>query len=228
MSRRRKNRPSAPRKLVVTEAEIAANTEAVAVIEAERRAERAEDRRVKAMPGGTVNRDDRPSGKTIRRVLDVVHMMERTKDETGRPLIGAEESGAVRMLEGMIEKANGGGGSCLSTLERVNGQSTGDPALATVIRKVDAAKDLERVRRGLGPRTWSLLRELADGNLGLARWHNVVERQTGETNPKGQGAIVRQAFRDLAAVMRAVKTQRPAIVTGEHLLDDKFRSRRDT
>lgn len=202
MGRKRKNKAAAPRKVVMTPEEQEAKAAEDARLAAERKAERDEDRRVKAMPGGTINRDPRTGKTTSRVVLDVVGIMARTKDEDNRPLIGAEETGAVRMLERMIEKANGGGGSCLSTLERVNGQPTGDPALTTIMRRVDAAADLESIRLGLGPRTWAMLRELCDGNLSLTRWHGVVERHSGETGQKAQGAIIRQAFRELADVMR--------------------------
>lgn len=204
MSRKRRNKPSNPRKVVLTPEEIAAKAEADAKAMAERQAERAEDRRVKAMPGGTVNRDPRTGKTTSRQVLDVVMLMARTKDDENRPLIGAEETGAVRMLERMIEKAGGGSGSCLSTLERVNGRAAGDPALATIIRRTEAALDLKVTQKLLGPRTWAMLRELCDGNLGLARWHNVVERHSGETGQRAQGAIIRMAFRELADVIPLV------------------------
>lgn len=210
MARRKKTRASAPRKIVMTEAEQQAASDKAAQDEAVKRADRAEDRRVKAMPGGVVNRDRRTGKALSREVLDVVMMMRRTKDAEGRSLIGDEEAGAVRTLERLIEKANGGGGSCLATLERVNGQSTGDPTLASVIRHTEAAHDLNARQSRLGPKTWAMLRELCDGNLGLGTWHGVVKAHTGEANPSARGAIVRQSFRELAQVERDIFQKRPA------------------
>jgi hypothetical protein len=190
-------KPSAPRKVVEDE------TPEIAM-------ERAEDARVLAMAGGVVNRDARTGRTNSREVFDVVKVMTRTKDENDRPLIGAEEAGAVRKLERLIEKAYGNGGSCLSTLERVNGQSSGDPTLASVIRHTEAANDLKQRQDRLGPRTWAMLRELCDGKLSMAHWHNVVERHTGEGHPKAQGALIRQAFRELASVEREIHARKPA------------------
>lgn len=209
MPRKKKNRPSAPRKIVRSEAEIQAAAEKAEREEAEKRDARAEDRRVKDL-GGVINRD-KLTGKTVsREINDVAMQMRKTKDEHGCPLISDEEVGAVRKLEGLIERAYGGGGSCLSTLERVSGQSAGDPTLASVIRHTQSALDLNARRARLGPKTWAMLRELCDGNLGLPVWHSVVARHSGEANPTARGAIVRQAFRELAQVERDLHCRRSA------------------
>jgi hypothetical protein len=194
---RRRSKPTDPRVIAAPEAEAANDTQT----REERASDRAEDRRVKAMEGGYVNRDQR-TGKTVSRgVNDVVSMMARTKDDQGQHLIGQNEVAAVRRLEGLIEKERGASASSLSSLERVSGQTAADPILAQVIRKNDAAVELVHLAAGVGPATWRLLRELCDDNLRLDRWHGVVQRHTGEKNEKAQGGIVRQAFRDLAEVM---------------------------
>lgn len=192
---RRKNKPSSPEEIAARRRE---RLERIAGADAE--AARLTGQ------GAEVNRDTNTGEIVGAFKPDVVTMMARAD------AISAAEESAVRRFERLILKA-GTTPSCLSSLERVNGQSAGDPTLASVIRHVEAAQGLEELRRHMDALTWGLLRELCDGNLILTRWRQVVERHTRERNDKVQGGVVRQAFRVLVAAEEAAieaRKRRPA------------------
>lgn len=169
---------------------------------AERRAERArnaeEINRLTREDDVTVNVDARTGQLVGAWRRDVVSMMR----DAGK--ITDEVAGYVRGLEGLIAEANGRSASCLSILDRVSGGPVGDHA---IVQHIAAARALSKRQDGMDQMTWSLLRELCDGNLLITRWRGVVQRRTGEEGERAQGAILRQAFRALASVEESIFAQ---------------------
>jgi hypothetical protein len=196
MSRRRsRNKPSTPE-------EIAARRQKLRDAAAE--AQRLKDQ------GAEVSQDPRTGEIAGAFKPDVVVLMRREE------AITPSDEAAVRKFEELIQKASGGSSSSLAVLDRVSGGDIGDRGVGA---HVQAAKDLEERRKRMDLVTWPLLRELCDGNLLVTRWRKVIERRTGETNPKAQAGIVRQVFRVLAAVeeqIRNERTRRPANDDRQH------------
>lgn len=183
---RRKNKPSSP-------AEIAERRR----IQAEGKAEA---KRLRAQ-GAEVVQDQRTQAVTGAYKPDVVVMMSRAGEIT------PTEEDAVRRFEALIAKAEIAPSCGLGALDRVHGGDIGDRGIGAHIQ---AAKDLLKRRERMDSLTWSVLRDLCAGNLLVTRWRHVIEAKTGETNPKAQAGIVRQAFRVLAIVEDEIKRARPA------------------
>ena len=186
MSRKKRNKPSNP-------AEIAARRLQLQTAQAD--ADRLRQQ------GAEVSQDPRTREVTGAYKPDVVVMMSRAEHIT------PSEEDAVRKFEQLIAKASTSPGSGLAVLDRVSGGDIGDRGVGA---HIDSAMKLEKRRVRMDPITWSLLRDLCDGNLLVTRWRRIVEDRTGETNAKAQAGIVRQAFRVLAAVEEAIKKEKPA------------------
>ncbi|RZJ47439.1 MAG: hypothetical protein EON87_00985 [Brevundimonas sp.] len=186
MTKRKKNKPSSP-------AEIAARR-------AQLQDARAEAQRLKDQ-GAEVATDPRTGEITGAFKPDVVTMMARAGE------IDASEESAVRRFEGLLAKADVGPGSALGSLDRVHGGDLGDRGIGA---HIDAAKALIQRQTRMDPLTWAILRDLCAGNLLTDRWRPVIVKATGETNPKAQAGIIRQAFRVLAVVEEQIKRGKPA------------------
>lgn len=183
---RRKSKPSSP-------AEIAERRRVQA--EGKEEAQRLRDQ------GAEVVQDQRTQAVTGAYKPDVVVMMSRAGEIT------PTEEDAVRRFEALIAKAEIAPSCGLGALDRVHGGDMGDRGMAAHIQ---AAKDLLKRRDRMDSLTWSVLRDLCGGNLLVTRWRQVIEAKTGETNPKAQAGIVRQAFRVLAIVEDEIRRARAA------------------
>lgn len=174
MSRRKKKKPYDPA--------------AAARFRAEREQNAAEVARLQSDPEVLVVTDNKTGRLTGAHRVDVVEAMVRS----GKMTYAQEE--AVRGLEALITRANGPSPACLGTLERISGGEAPDPAG----RQLDAIKALTERERCMDKCTWSLVRDLCDGNLLSTRWPQVVRKWTGETNPDAQKGAMRLAFQALA------------------------------
>lgn len=170
----------------------------IARLRREREMNREEVERLSEQSDVTLNLDERTGLLVGAWRRDAVSMMRDAGSITD------EEAGYVRLLEALVQKANGRSPSCLSVLDRVHGGPVGDHLL---VSKIEAARALAQRQSAMDPMTWGLLRELCDGNLLISRWRSVVQRRTGEVTPKAQGAVVRHAFRVLSAVENALHQQ---------------------
>ena len=181
MTKRKKNKPSSP-------AEIAARRARIAEAKAE--VERLKDQ------GAEVSQDPRTGELTGAFKPDVVVMMRRAEEIT------PDEESAVRRFEQLCAKADASPPCSLGALDRVHGGDMGDHGIGA---HIDAANALIRRQIRMDPLTWTILRDLCAGNLLVTRWRRVIQTRTGESNPKAQAGIARQAFRVLAVVEEQIK-----------------------
>lgn len=158
---------------------------------AERRAEKS---RLRAQ-GLEVTVDKRTEEVLGARRLDVVQMM----GEKGT--LTTDQVEVYRGLERLLNEAGESSRSCLSALDRVSG---GGDGTATLQRRQEAIKKLVQRQERLDAGSWAMLVELATGGGLLSRWHLVVQRRTGETNPHAQAGAVRQVIRALESAEYAI------------------------
>lgn len=116
----------------------------------------------------------------------------------------AEEK-AVSWLEDLIRAASGE-----TTQERrvdfIRASCEGAPGQNVTQDMVDASALLKVVEAGLRPWEARLLFDLLKPDHALlTRWHQVVERVTGEVNPQAQGSRVRAACESLLFVKGEVQ-----------------------
>ena len=181
MARKRKNKPSSPRKVVPDT--VAANDDAATERLRESRIEAA---RIRAS-GGTVNIDPRTG----------LMVGAWRKDCFTALMAGTPEHGAAQWFEELIRTAAGENGQ-ERPLDFIRASSDGAPGQAVTDAMILAGEMVETVEEALRPWEARMLYRLLEADAALlTRWRPIVAQTTGVTNPVAQGERVRMACASL-------------------------------
>lgn len=165
----------------------------------EREANAAEIARLRAQPSTGVNVDKRTGRLSGAWRLNCFNTLLTQ---------GGSERQAIDWLEDTIRTANGENGQERRP-DHIRASNDGAPGQSVTDAMIAASRDLEIVEQHTSPADMRMLFALLqpDADL-LTRWRAFVERHTGETDAKAQGARVRAACSHLAFMRDRMPTLR--------------------
>lgn len=165
----------------------------------DREESREEIARLRAQPSTAVNVDKRTGRLTGAWRLNCFNTLLT---------VGGREREAVDWLEEMVRTASGENAEERRP-DHVRSSTAGAPGQNITDAMIAASRDLEIVGQSMRPDQWRMLLALLQPDADLmTRWRAVVERYTGETDPRAQASRVRECCSHLAWIWDRMPTLR--------------------